>query len=86
MNQNIIAITTYFNNTQLVVTEYSKRIDGKFTVMLSEDINQAHDFKSKDEAKPILIRIFNPFERHYEIEPLEIEVSQPIYNEEQKIA
>lgn len=84
--KNIIAITTTFNNRTLVVTEFSKRIDGKFTVILDEDINQAHDFKTKEEAKPVLIRIFNPFDRHYVIEPLEVEETARIYNEEQKIA
>lgn len=86
MQKSIIAITTTFNKKTLVVTEYSRRTDGKFTVNLSEDINEAYDFETREQAKPILIRINNPFEREYIIEPLVVDVQQHNYSEDQKIA
>lgn len=86
MQKTIIAITATFNKKKLVVTEYSKRTDGKFTVGLSEDIDEAYDFETRDQAKPILIRINNPHEREYIIEPLVVDVQEHNYSEEQKIA
>ena len=72
--KKIIAITTTFNGEKKYVTDHFKKADHTFIVAgTSTDPNDAYDFKTKKDAKAVLIRLNNPFNRQYDIEEVKVE-------------
>jgi hypothetical protein len=87
--RKIIAITADTVPTRYV-TELQKRFDGKFTVVTSENKNEAKDFGTQSVATASIGSFFNPFDRVYT--PRQIMVAQPapiadgFFNQERKIS
>lgn len=75
MSRKIIAISANTNPKRFVLTTHN-RADKSIAVELTEDLNQAHDFVTKENAERIISRIFNPWDRIYKTE--KIEVNRPI--------
>ena len=68
MSQKITAIYTDDTRPRKYISTLSRRdgmIDNNYVAMLTDDPNFAHDFKSPEEARRIIPRIHNPFDRSY---------------------
>ncbi len=82
--KKIIAISSTFNGEKKYVTDCFKKDSNTYVVSgTSTDKNEAQDFKSKRDAKAVMIRLNNPFNRLYEIEEIQVEKKsffEPDYN------
>lgn len=74
--KKIIAISSTFNGTKHFVSDYQQRTYDVIITGSTKDPGEAHDFESAAAAKAVMIRINNPFNREYKVEPLTIEVSK----------
>lgn len=68
-----IVISTTFQGSKRYVTSYFNRFDKTVNVELSTKVEEAKDFGSRGAADFICRKIFNPFDRTYIVEEMEIQ-------------
>jgi hypothetical protein len=72
----IVAITCTFNGRKSYVTSCFNRFDKTIAVELVTDPGKAKDFNTIGEARKICPNIYNPYERKYVVEQIEVNQSQ----------
>jgi hypothetical protein len=81
--RHIWAITTTFNGSKRYVTAITPRFRMEIAVELSEDASQAHDFLTRANAESFLPKIYNPFERTYKAEWINVNMRAPMMHKTQ---
>jgi hypothetical protein len=73
--RQIIVISAMIMRTAMYVTVARKRADGKYQVELSNNLREAKEFDTPQEANAVKENISNPFERKYVVEETLVEWS-----------
>lgn len=77
MSRQIISISVNTKPKRYVCTTHN-RADKSIAVELTDNKNQAHDFVTQVNAANLIKRIFNPWERVFTSEQIEVNQPQPI--------
>lgn len=73
---------TLINNKKQYITSGTCRPDNLLVPSINSDITKAKEFETKTQAESFIKRIYNPFERKYNIETITVSAPKPAYNDD----